>query len=699
MTALQLLAKLRGRSLSEVRERLAQVGARQAERLGWRDAAEPNDAALFTWLRGAAHSKDAWREAFAARETAKLFAGLRQPGETAAAIRAVDPAYAERVVTRADRALGGRFDLLGYRDLSFGSPIDWHGDPVSGVRGPQQHWSEIAFLDPRVAGDHKVIWELNRQQWLVDLGAAWWLTGDERYARGIVTSLTEWMEANPPKRGINWASSLEVAFRAMSWVWALEFLRQSTLLDAHTFARLTKYVVLHGRHLERYLSTYFSPNTHLTGEALGLFYLGTYFPELIQAERWRSLGESVLMQQLPRHVLSDGVYFEQAFHYQRYTIDFYTHLWLLDAANGGTLSVEIAPQLDALLEHAQCLTRGDGSVPLFGDEDGGRLFFLDGRPLNDLRSALATGAVLLGRPDFAYVAGQPTAELVWLAGPDAVPSFRSLDKTLPRYASRGFEHGGVYVMRDGWDADANHLVVDCGPHGTMNCGHAHADALSFELALHGRAALVDPGTYTYTVEPAQRDMFRSTAAHNAATVDGVDSSDPDGPFHWRRIAAARVIAFRTDAAGSQAHFEGAHNGFEQLPSPVRYRRSVDFDPSADSLVTIRDVFECTSAHQATLTFQCAPEIEALPVGPARIDLRRNGAAFGQLHTMSSGQEGAFAIEEGWISRAYGARDRAARCRYSARLGRGTTVLTSSIRLVGAPSEPARAAQRAMSEAG
>jgi hypothetical protein len=704
VNAAQLLAKLRGRSFSEVRERLAQAGARRAERLGWRDAGEPNDAALVAWLRGVPRNKEAWREAFAERDTAKLFASFREPDATTRALRATDPAYAERVVERADGALGGRFDVLGYRGLSFGSPIDWHRDPVSGVRGPQQHWSEIAFLDPRVAGDHKVVWELNRQQWLVDLGAAWWLTGEERYARGMVANLTQWMNANPPKRGINWASSLEVAFRSMSWVWALEFLRRSTLLDAPTFARLTKYVVLHGRHLERYLSTYFSPNTHLTGEALGLYYLGTYLPELVQAERWRTLGASVLMDQLPRHVLRDGVYFEQAFHYQRYTIDFYTHLWLLDAANGGTLSVEIAPQLDALLEHAQCLTRGDGSVPLFGDEDGGRLFFLDDRPLNDLRSALATGAVLLGRPDFAYVAGQPTAELVWLAGPDAVTAFRSLDKTPPRYVSRGFEHGGVYVMRDGWNAEANHLVIDCGPHGTMNCGHAHADALSFELALRGQAVLVDPGTYTYTGEPAQRDMFRSTSAHNAATVDSVNSSDPDGPFHWRRIAAARAIAFRTDPTGDKVRFEGAHNGFEHLPSPVRYRRSVDFDPTAESLVTIRDIFDCTSDHQATLTFQCAPEIEAVLAGGEgagglnRIDLRRDGQALGQLHTVSSAEEGAFAIEEGWISRAYGARQRAARCRYTARLGPGTTVLTSTIRLVATTPRQAPAAERAMSEA-
>ncbi|MEW5915134.1 MAG: heparinase II/III family protein, partial [Gemmatimonadota bacterium] len=391
---MKLVQKLRGRSFAELRERAAQATAKRAERWGLRDSGEPSDAALFTSLQTVKDSAS-WRQHFATRRTPRFFAGCESPSESVAAIRQIDPTYATEVVRRANGALGGRFDLLGYRDLSFGDPVDWHLDPVAGVRAPRLHWSSIAYLDPRIAGDHKVVWELNRQQWLVDLGAAWWLTGDERYARAMIATLQRWMDANPPKIGVNWASSLEVAFRAMSWIWALEFLRRSPFLDDATFARLTKFLVIHARHIERYLSTYFSPNTHLTGEALGLFYIATYFPELRQSARWRELGARVLVEQLPRHVRPDGVYFEQAVHYQRYTIDFYTHLWLLDEANGGTLSVEIAPNLAALLEHMQCLTRGDGSVPLFGDEDGGRLFTFDALPIADVRSALATGAVLL----------------------------------------------------------------------------------------------------------------------------------------------------------------------------------------------------------------------------------------------------------------------------------------------------------------
>jgi hypothetical protein len=692
------LGKLRGRSFAELRERVGQDLARRSERLGWRDASEPGDDALFALLEAPLRSRAAWRDAFAARPLPTLFAGFAAPADTARAIRSVDAAYAGAVLQRADAALGGRFDMLGFRDLSFGWPIDWHLDPASGVRAPRRHWSRIDFLDPRVAGDHKVVWELNRQQWLVDLGAAWWLTGDDRYARGIVEALTQWMDGNPPKLGVNWASSLEVAFRSISWVWALEFLRQSPLLDPATFTRLTKFLVLHGRHIERYLSTYYSPNTHLTGEALALFYIGTYLPELRLAARWRERGAAVLLEQLSHHVLRDGVYFEQTVHYHRYTVDFYTHFWLLDEMNGGTRRVEIAPQLESLLEHLQCLTRGDGTVPMLGDEDGGRLFFLDARPLNDMRGPLATGAVLLERGDLAYVARSPTAELVWLAGPAAVARFNALHKRPPAYASRGFEHGGVYVMRDGWAGDANHVVLDCGPHGTMNCGHAHADALSFELALRGRPVLVDPGTYTYTVDAKERDAFRSSAAHNAATVDGHDSSEPNGPFQWRRVAASRVLTFRVDEPeGARAHFEGAHDGFERLPSPVRYRRAMTFDPAASELLVISDTFDAGGPHRALLTFQCAPGIVPVIEG-SRVRLEHARATLGYLQTTSSRAPGRFEIADAWVSPAYGARTRAARCCYVAELEAGTTVLTTTIQLARAYAAAATAALPALSEA-
>ena len=73
-------------------------------------------------------------------------------------------------------------------------------------------------------------------------------------------------------------------------------------------------------------------------------------------------------------------------------------------------------------------------------------------------------------------------------------------------------------MRDGWSATSTWALVDGGPHGSLNCGHAHADALTLEVATNGRSVLTASGTFSYT--GTDRDHFRATASHNTATVDG-----------------------------------------------------------------------------------------------------------------------------------------------------------------------------------
>jgi hypothetical protein len=108
------------------------------------------------------------------------------------------------------------------------------------------------------------------------------------------------MQANPPKVGINWASSLEVALRLISWTWALVLVRDSPLLTPAVLRPIVAAVRAHAVYVETYLSYYFSPNTHLTGEALGLFYAGVVFDGPPRAPRWRTARASSPTISAPR---------------------------------------------------------------------------------------------------------------------------------------------------------------------------------------------------------------------------------------------------------------------------------------------------------------------------------------------------------------------------------------------------------------
>ena len=574
------LKRIRRIGLDELHVRSAQAVSSFLERRGWSGLTKlPTDQGFFELLDDSqisveSDSSEALMGHFQSRSHPDFFSAFKDREGTVIELRRRWPNAAKSIIGKADRILAGRFDLLGLRDLRFGDPIDWQLEPVSGKRAPLVHWSRLNYLDAGVIGDKKIVWELNRHQYFTTLGQAYWLTGDECYAAAFATHLVSWMDRNPPKLGINWASSLEVGFRAISWLWAFQFFKDSAALTPEIFLQALRFLYLHAGHLETYLSTYFSPNTHLTGEALALFYLGIMLPEFRASGRWRKTGKRILLEQLSRQVQPDGVYFEQSSYYQRYTTDFYLHLLILSRANDEALPIEIEEKLGLLFDHLLYITRPDGTTPFFGDDDGGRLMMLDQRPANDFRAVLATGASLFQRADYKYVAGEAAEETLWLLGAQGLADFDRVAAHQPGEQSKAFPDGGYYVMRDGWTADSNYMLLDCGPHGVDNCGHAHADALAFDLAARGRTILVDPGTYTYTASQELRDWFRSSPAHNALTVDGESSSVPDGPFSWTSVARVERRAW---ISGDRFdYFEGKHDGYERLVPPVAHSRAVLF---------------------------------------------------------------------------------------------------------------------------
>jgi len=593
------LKKLKDRSVAELRVRGEQKLAALLDRRGLSDRVRlPDDAAFLKSLNSASISSPAdLLSYFREHRGHTFFPSFADPPGTVNELIKRWPESLGLLLEEARQIENGTFDLLGFQGLSFGTEPDWHLEPNSGKRSPLVHWSKLQELEAEGSGDKKITWELNRHQFFITLGRAYWATGDERHARVFVDFVSSWMKSNPPGLGLNWLSSLEVSFRAISWLWALNFFKRSPNLSPELFLQFLKYLFAHGRHIETYLSTYSSPNTHLTGEALGLYYLGSCLPEFPQAARWRTLGEKTLLAELDRHVRPDGVYFEQSSYYHRYTVDFYTHFYVL-ARQHGSVFASVSDKLQQLLDHLMYIARPDGTTPFFGDDDGGKLLKFEKREPGDFRAALSNGAALFNRSDYKFVAGDAAEETLWLLGPEGLAAFDRLVAQEPAKSSIGFSAGGYYVMRDGWSRDSNYLLFDCGPHGTMNCGHAHADALSFQLAAGGRTLLIDPGTFTYTGSKQQRDWFRSSAAHNTLTVDRESSSLPDGPFSWRTIAKSEC---RNWISRDRFDFvEGSHDGYSRLSSPAIHVRSILF--LKDDYWVVRDCVKSGASHQADLWF-------------------------------------------------------------------------------------------------
>ena len=575
-------------------------------------------------------------------------------------IRTAWPTAPDDAARRADRILDGRYDVLGYRDLSFRDKrgeIDWHLDPVHDRRAPEGFWNSINFLAPD-NGDHKIIWELNRHQHWLALGRAAWLTGNHRYAAHFTRELHSWLSSNPPLTGINWASMLELAFRSLSWLWALHLFSGVDVPDDVPWTlELLLGLEQQLDQVARHLSRYFSPNTHLLGEGLALYVAGRTLPEFAPATRWEALGRDVLLRESHAQVNADGGHAELSAHYHRYALDFYL---LALAVARRTSDDDIVGRLEEtaarLATYCRALADDRGRLPTIGDDDGGSLFPICGRPPADAADSLGLAASLLGRREFAV--GPCVEEVSWMTRGLAQP-----DEPSRPPSSTYFPQTGYAVLRSAHD----HAVFDVGPHGFLNGGHAHADSLSLVLTIDGHELLVDPGTCTYTMDPAVRDLFRSTSMHNTLVIGGRSQSQPAGPFKWSTRTDARVECVRL---GQDCDYvEASHDAY----APRIHRRGVLRAPGG--LWVIVDHVLGPGSEEATLHWHFHPDWE-----PATT---RDGYGLRLLHaggsqaTLQSTGPGVFSVSDGsgpldWHAPVYGTR---VRTRTAVNVAAGQTPLT------------------------
>jgi hypothetical protein len=575
---------------------------------------------------------------FSAEDLARLTALLREHlgGE------------AEKIVTDADRICSHRFRLLGYDNLNYGAEIDWHLDVVHGKRAPLKPWFKIPFLNFSEVGDHKVTWELNRHQHLVTLAKAWALTHEEKYAAELLGQWYAWRLANPYPVGINWASSLEVAFRSLSWLWARCLLSDCSAVPVNFELDLLQALAVNGSYIENYLSTYFSPNTHLLGEAVALFFIGTLCPQIPAAARWRNRGWGIVLQEAERQVRRDGVYFEQSLYYHVYALDFFLHARILAARN----QIEIPKSFDAILGrmlNVLLAVSQAGPPNSFGDDDGGRVFDPGRNRSEHLTDPLAIGAILFDRDDLKSAASL-TEESLWLFGQQAVSSLAGIStRRLLRPVC--FEAGGIYVMA-GSERCSQQMVIDAGPMGAGRSGHGHADALGVTVSLDGRRWLVDSGTFCYVATDNERERLRGTGRHNTLRVDGLDQAVPKGSFAWSSLPS--VSAERWTIGTTFSMFVGSHSGYSRLPDPVLHRRYVFHLHGVYWLV--RDLAYGGERHRLETAWHFAPDLRISEVDGSHIAFPREQGTGSKIRlALVPAQDPAWTHEVAWdeISQVYG----------------------------------------------
>lgn len=462
------------------------------------------------------------------------------------------------ILQQADLVVGDRMPLFSYDDIEFVGKDRWHRDFVLNKTSPRKFYGHVKYLDVEQVGDSKHVWEPNRFGWALWLGIAWSTTSDPTYLNKFVELTEDWFEQNPYPMGINYCSSLEVAFRNYAWLWSLRFFGDQLAKEhPQLLEKIVQGIWIGCHHIEQNLSTYFAPNTHIIGEGFGLFACGAAFPEFAESKHWRETGMSILRDEARKQFHYDGTHRELSSGYHLYSTDFYTHAVLVGRWTGFALPQPLVDVTRRMLVRLADLAQLDLRLPQFNDCDGGRLMSLVPESL-DAGPTLMAGEYLFD--DLSLVAlDQPVRGYPLLTGHVAPHEDATLRKRAEMPMDRDLHRlydSGIATYKT-WAGD--YVALRATPFGYDECAHSHDAALGILATLKGIPVFVDSGIGSYTQSLECRNAYRSATGKNTILVDGDGPSVPKGWFDWKRRTDCELVAVRRFRDGFSAR--GVHAGF------------------------------------------------------------------------------------------------------------------------------------------
>jgi len=630
-----------------VMNRVVEIGARRLHR-PWSNV-YPHVVTPRSIARAAgADSIDALWER---QERAPFFVAPSKRAEWTKVFRHRYPDAARAIVAAADRARRHEFDLLGSGNVKFGPALPWHRDFKTGREWPLEYSPGIHYSELDRPTDIKVPWELSRCQHFTALGQAYWVTGDDRYPQEFVAEVTDWIAHNPWSYGVNWACAMDVALRAVSWIWGFYFMSGSAVCTSSAFrGAFLRALYLHGEHVATHIERADVNGNHYLCDGVGLVFLGTFFRGTRKGEQWLTLGKQILLEEIFNQTSEDGVDFEKATAYHRLVLEAFLTSYLLLQLHGEPVPPDCLARLERMVDFVEAYVKPDGGTPLIGDADDGRIQKLGTQGINDHRYLLSTGAVLFGRSDFKRAASQFWDESFWLLGPHAERTFDSLPLPAAPPESKAFPSGGFFVLR----SERAHLIVDCGEVGMHGRGgHGHNDILGFELWLNGHDVVTDCGAYLYTASREWRNRFRSTAFHNVVQIDNEELNrfvSPDNLWQLHDDARPRDVVWQWGPRVD--YFRGGHTGYARLDPPIAVTREVALLKGGPD-VLLRDTIDGSGQHELTWRFHLAPAVSANTEGNDVHLSTRGGDVWLQVTEELSKLP--VTIEEGWVSPSYGIR--------------------------------------------
>lgn len=302
------------------------------------------------------------------------------------------------------------------------APIDWQRDFKSGFRWEETTWFRRISYGNVPGADVKVPWELARMQHLPQLAMGYRQLSEDRrgeretYVREFQNQILDFIALNPPRFGVNWSCTMDVAIRAVNWLVAYDLFTSACVRLDNEFKRvLVASIWDHARHIVDNLEWNDElRGNHYLANVIGLLFISAYLPRTSDTDVWLAFSVQELISEVGRQFYGDGGSFEGSTSYHRLAAEMVVYataliLSLSDEKHQGLLQYEqhrwqwkkpmlrIAPlpmyelegvtrltpfpkwyfeRIERMAEFVINISKPDGTVPQIGDNDNGRFLKL-----------------------------------------------------------------------------------------------------------------------------------------------------------------------------------------------------------------------------------------------------------------------------------------------------------------------------------
>jgi hypothetical protein len=447
------------------------------------------------------------------------------------------PAVLREALQRdAERILAGRWKAFGHLELKVDDPPKWRCDYLVGEDlATNESGFKLNSRELPRGADIKLIWELSRWHPLVRLAMAAYVLGDRRAGEKCVEWLEDWVKHNPPYRGWNWTSALEVGMRLIAFTWIDALLTPS--LEERLGRLRGEILPPHVWYAWRHQSFGSSANNHLLGELAGCILATVRWPALA---KWGAPIEE-LQARWEREVLAqfaeDGGNREQALNYHLFSWELCWQTFQALEAAGQKISGHVEQRL-SLAAKFFWETQARSDPWDYGDSDNAiavPFFANDSRVVQEWQRWLA---YLGDQGAIRYWVGLPPWTGLPLTARMPANTIQVGEWWYYPNSGLGICESGFWWLR--WDlSPLGHLAT---------AAHGHWDALHLSIWWKGVALVIDPGTGAYYSDQALRTWLASRAAHNGPCPVGDEFPKRVGPFLWSEHHLAPAV--RQDAQRS-----------------------------------------------------------------------------------------------------------------------------------------------------